>query len=162
MKLCVNYKDLNLLTIKNKYFLLLIDKSLNRLNKTRIYTNFDMITTYNKLRIKKNDEWKTTFKTRYKHFEYIVLFFDFINAFATFQNFVNKILIERLNLIVIIYLNNIIIYFINKKQYIENVKWILNRLRNHKLFINMKKCKFFKNNINFLNFVVFSKKIQMQ
>ena len=140
----------------------LIDESLNRLNKTRIYTNFDMIATYNKLRIRKNDEWKTTFKTRYKHFEYIVLFFDLTNAFATFQNFVNKILIERFDFTVIIYLNDIVIYFMNEKQHIENVKWILNRLRKHKLFINMKKCKFFKNNIDFLNFVIFSKKIQMQ
>ena len=115
LRLCVNYRNLNLLTTKNKYFLSLIDESLNRLNKTRIYTNLDMITTYNRLRIKEDDEWKTTFRIRYEHFEYIVLFFDFINAFATFQNFVNKILIEQLNLIVIIYLNDIIIYFMNEK-----------------------------------------------
>ena len=71
-------------------------------------------------------------------------------------------MIERLNLTIIIYLNDIIIYFMNRKQHIENVKWMLNRLRNHKLFINMKKYKFFKNNIDFLDFVVSLKKIQMQ
>ena len=151
LRLCVNYRSLNFLTIKNRYFLSLIDESLNLLSKTRVYTSIDMITTYNRLRIKKNDEWKMTFRTRYEHFEYTVLFFDFTNAFATFQSFVNKILIERLNLTVIVYLNDIVIYFMNKEQHIENVKWMLSRLRDHKLFINMKKCKFFKNNIDFLD-----------
>ena len=162
LRFCVNYRSLNFLTIKNKYSLSLIDESLNHLSKTRVYTSLNMIATYNRLRIKKDDEWKTTFKTRYEHFEYIVLFFDLINASATFQSFVNKILIERLNFIVIVYLNDIVIYFNDMKQHIENVKWILNRLRDHKFFINMKKCKFFKNNIDFLDFVVFFKSVQMQ
>ena len=121
-----------------------------------------MIAIYNRFRIKKENEWKTAFRTRYEHFEYIVLSFDFTNAFAIFQNFVNKILIERLDLIVIIYLNDIVIYFMNREQHIKDVKWMLSRLREHKLYINMKKCKFFKNNIDFLEFVVFSKKVQMQ
>ena len=162
LRLCVNYRNLNFLTIKNRYSLSLIDESLNRLNKARVYTSFDVITIYNRLRIKKENEWKTTFRTRYEHFEYIVLFFDLINAFATFQNFVNKILIERLDLTVIVYLNDIVIYFMNREQHIKDVKWMLSRLREHKLYINMKKCKFFKNNIDFLEFVVFSKRIQMQ
>ena len=162
LRLCVNYRDLNLLTIKNRYSLSLIDESLDRLNKTCIYTNLDMIATYNKLRIKKDDEWKTTFRTRYEHFEYIVLFFDLINAFATFQSFVNKILTKRLDLCVIVYLNDIVIYSMNREQHIENVKWILQRLKKNKLFINNEKCKWFTNSIDFLSFVVFSKNVQMQ
>ena len=90
------------------------------------------------------------------------MFFDFINAFATFQNFVNKILIERLNLSIIVYLNDIIIYFKNETQYVENIKWILKSFKKTQIFFNMKKCKFFKNNIEFLNFIVSSKKMQMQ
>ena len=162
LRLCVNYKDLNFLTIKNRYSLSLIDESLNRLSKARKYTSLDMIAIYNRLRIKKKNEWKTAFKTRYEHFEYIVMLFDLTNASATFQNFVNKILIERLDLSIIVYLNDIIIYFKNEAQHVENVKWILNRLKEHKLFFNMKKCKFFKNNIEFLSFIVSSKEIQMQ
>ena len=141
LRLCVNYRDLNFLIIKNRYFLSLIDESLDRLSKVRIYTNIDMIATYNRLNIKKDDEWKTTFRTRYEHFEYIVLFFDFTNAFATFQNFVNKFFAKRFDLCVIIYLNDIVIYFMNREQHIENVKWILQRLKDNKLFINNEKCK---------------------
>ena len=77
-RLCVNYKDLNFLIIKNKYFLSFIDENLNRLIKIRIYTSFDMIAIYNRFRIRENDEWKIAFKTRYEHFKYIVLFFDFL------------------------------------------------------------------------------------
>ena len=162
LRLCVDYRDLNLLIIKNKYSLSLIDESLDRLNKVRIHTNLDMIATYNKLRIRKENEWKTTFRTRYEHFEYIVLLFDFTNAFATFQSFVNNILTKRLDLCVIIYLNDIVIYFINRKQHIENVKWVLQRLKKHKLFINNDKCKWFIESIKFLNFVISSKNVQMQ
>ena len=162
LRLCVNYRNLNLLIIKNRYFLSLIDENFDRFSKIRIYTNFDIIAIYNKFRIKKNDEWKTTFRTRYEHFEYIVLFFDFINVFATFQNFVNKILTKRFDFCVIIYFDDIVIYFMNRKQHIENVKWIFQRLKKHKLFINNDKCKWFTNNIEFLNFVVFSKNVQMQ
>ena len=162
LRLCVNYKNLNLLIIKNKYFLSLIDENFDRFSKIRIYTNFDIIAIYNKFRIKKNDEWKTTFRTRYEHFEYIVLFFDFINVSVTFQNFVNKILTKRFDFCVIIYFDDIVIYFMNKKQHIENVKWVFQRLKKHKLFINNDKCKWFIDNIEFLNFVVFSKNVQMQ
>ena len=162
LRLCVNYRDLNLLIIKNRYSLSLIDESLDRLSKARIYTSIDMIATYNKLRIREDDEWKTTFRTRYEHFEYIVLFFDLTNAFATFQNFVNKLLAKRLDLCVIIYLNDIVIYFMNREQHIENVKWILQRLKNNKLFINNEKCKWFIDSIDFLSFVVSSKSVQMQ
>ena len=122
LRLCVNYRGLNLLTIKNRYLLPLIGESLDRLSKTRIYTSIDMIATYNRLRIRKDDEWKTTFRTRYEHFEYIVLPFGLTNASATFQSFVNKLLAERLDLCVIVYLNDIVIYFMNREQHIENVK----------------------------------------
>ena len=162
LRLCVNYRDLNLLIIKNRYFLSLIDESLDRLSKVRIYTSLDMIATYNKPRIREENEWKTTFRTRYEHFEYTVLFFDFINALATFQSFVNKILTKRLDLCVIIYLNDIVIYFMNRKQHIENVKWMFQRLKKHKLFINNDKCKWFIESIEFLSFVISSKNVQMQ
>ena len=90
------------------------------------------------------------------------MLFGLTNAFATFQGFVNKILIERLDLFVIVYLNDIVIYFKDEAQHVENVKWILSRLREHKLFFNMKKCKFFKDSIEFLSFIVSSKEVQMQ
>ena len=162
LRLCVDYRGLNLLTIKNRYPLPLIGESLNRLSKARVYTSLDMVAAYNRLRIKKGDEWKTAFRTRYGHFEYTVLPFGLTNASATFQGFVNKILAERLDLTVIVYLDDIVIYSMDREQHIKDVKWVLSRLREHKLYINMEKCKFFKDSIDFLGFVVSSKGVQMQ
>ena len=84
LRLCVNYKTFNNLIIKNRYSLLLIDENLNRLNKIKMYIDLNLIATYHRMRIKRNDEWKTTFKTRYNHFKYQILFFDLKNASAFF------------------------------------------------------------------------------
>ena len=162
LRLCVDYRGLNLLTIKNRYPLPLIGESLDRLSKARIYTSLDMVAAYNRLRIREGDEWKTAFRTRYGHFEYTVLPFGLTNAPATFQSFVNKILAERLDLCVIVYLDDIVIYSMDRKQHIEDVKWVLQRLKEHKLFINNDKCKWFTDSIEFLGFVVSPKGVQMQ
>ena len=77
LRLYVNYKTVNNLIIKNKYSLSLIDESLNRLSKVKVYINLNFIATYHRMKIKKNDEWKTIFKIKYNHFEYQILFFDF-------------------------------------------------------------------------------------
>ena len=140
-RFCIDYKNLNELTIKNRYSLFFIKKSLNRFVDVKRYTKLNFTTVYHRLKIKKNDEWKTAFRTKYEHFEYNVLFFDFINVSTFFQNLINKIFVEKLNVFVIVYLNNIIIYSINEKKYIEHVKWMLNRLFENKLFIAFEKCE---------------------
>ena len=80
LRLCVNYRDLNSLTIKNRYLLSLIEKSLDRLSRTIIYSKFDITSAYHRMRIKKENEWKTAFRTRYGYYKYQVLFFDLTNA----------------------------------------------------------------------------------
>ena len=162
LRLCVDYRGLNFLTIKNRYPLPLIGESLDRLSKARIYTSIDMVAAYNRLRIREGDEWKTAFRTRYGHFEYTVLPFGLTNAPATFQSFVNKLLAERLDLCVIVYLDDIVIYSMNREQHIEDVKWVLQRLKDNKLFINNDKCKWFTDSIDFLGFIVSPKGVQMQ
>ena len=142
-RFCIDYKNLNELTIKNRYLLFFIKKSLNRFVDVKRYTKLNLTTVYHRLKIKKNDEWKTTFRTRYEHFEYNVFFFDFINVLAFFQNLINKIFVEKLNVFVIVYLNDIMIYSINEKKHIKHVKWMLNRLFENKLFIVFEKCEWF-------------------
>ena len=82
--LCVDYKSLNVVIIKNRHLLSLITKMLNRFNEFKRFTKFDFKNVYYRIRIKRDDEWKTTFRTRYEHFEYQIMLFEFINAFATF------------------------------------------------------------------------------
>jgi hypothetical protein len=107
----MNYKNLNKITIKNRHSLLLIREILNRLNGAAVYTKFDLKNTYYKIRIRKKDEWKTIFRIRYNYFEYKIILFNFINASAIFQAYINKALADLININYIAYLNNILIYF---------------------------------------------------
>ena len=140
-RLCVNYRDFNNVIIKNRYSLFLINESLNRLSQTKIYIQLNFIATYNRMRIKFENEWKTTFCIRYDYFEYQILSFDLINAFASFQTYINKTFAKRLDMNVIVYLNDILIYFKNFVIHVENVKWMLNQFQKHEFFINLNKCK---------------------
>ncbi len=116
---------------------------------------------YHHFRIQREDEWKTTFYTRYDHFEYMIMLFDLINASVIFQTYINKILTEFINDFCVIYLNDILIFFVKKTDHINHVKQILKRLRKFKLYVNLKKCAFFITKVNFLEFVIFTESVSM-
>jgi hypothetical protein len=117
LRLYVDYRDLNKITIKNRYSFPLIEKILNRLNEIIIYTKFDLKEIYYKIRIKKGDEWKTAFKIKYSHFEYKVMPFNLANTPAIFQAYINKALTGLINISCVVYLDNILIYSINRAEY---------------------------------------------
>ena len=110
LRLCVDYRGLNNITIKNQYLLPLIGESLDQLGRAKWFTQLDLTNTYHRMRICEGDEWKTAFRIQYSHFEYQVMLFGLSNAPATFQGYVNKILAEKLDIFVIVYLNDILIY----------------------------------------------------
>jgi hypothetical protein len=116
-RLCVDYKGFNKIIIKNRYSLPLMGEILDRLSGAAIYTKFDLKETYYKIRIKKGDEWKTVFRIKYAHFEYKVIFFDFVNISVIFQAYINKILTDLIDFSCVIYFDNILIYFINRAEY---------------------------------------------
>ena len=126
LQLCVNYWDLNNLTIKNQYPLPLIGESLDRLGRAKQFTQLDLTSAYHRIRIYKGNEWKTAFKTRYGHFEYQVMFFGLTNAPASFQGYINKILAEKFDIFVIVYLDDILIYTEdNRNSHVAAVQWVL-------------------------------------
>ena len=110
LRLCVNYRDLNAIIIKNCHFLLLITKTLNRLYEIKRFIKLNLKNVYHQVRIKKSDEWKTAFRTRYKYFEYQIISFDLINASIIFQIYINKALKRLIDIICVVYLNNILIF----------------------------------------------------
>ncbi len=101
------------------------------------------------------------FHTHYNHFKYMIMSFNLINAFIIFQTYINKMLIKLLNNFYVIYLNDILIFFIEKTNYINHVKQILERLRKLKLYASLKKCEFFIVKVNFLKFIIFTKNVLM-
>ena len=124
--LCVDYRGFNNITIKNRYPLPLIGESLDRLGQAKRFTQLDLTNAYYWMRICEDDEWKTIFQTRYGHFEYQVMLFGLSNAPATFQGYVNKILAKKLDIFVIVYLDNILIYTNNLGQpHVEAMCWVL-------------------------------------
>ncbi len=159
--LCVNYRDLNKITVKNRHSLSLISETLDRLSKVKQFTKLDLKNVYHHLRIQHEDEWKMMFCTRYDHFKYMIMLFNLINAFVIFQTYINKILTELLNNFCIVYLNDILIFFVEKTDHVDHMKQILKRLRKFKLYASLKKCEFFITKVNFLEFVIFIESISM-
>ena len=162
LKLYVNYKNLNKIIVKNRYSLSLIKKNLNKLERAKIYTQFDLTAIYYRIRIKKDDKWKIAFRTRYSLYEYRILLFELVNASTIFQLYINRALSERLNMSVIVYLNDILIYFENEIKHDDDVIWVLQQLKKYKLYINRSKNRFKIKKIHFLDYVIFSKKIIIQ
>ena len=163
LRLCVNYQRLNNITIKNRYLLPLIEESLDRLGRARRFTQLDLTNAYHQMKICEGDEWKTVFQTRYGHFEYQVIPFGLSNALATFQGYFNKILAEKLDIFVIVYLDDILIYTEDLGQpHVEAMRWVLDQLRKDLLFANLEKCHFHQDKVCFLGYVVSSKGINME
>ena len=115
LRLCVDYKDVNFITVKNRYFISLIKQSSNRLIEIAIFTKFNFCFAYNALRIRIDDEWKTAFRCRYEHFEYCLMFFKLTNASANFQSYIHLTLRKYLNILCIIDVDNVLINLYNKE-----------------------------------------------
>ncbi len=125
LRLCMDYWGLNNLTIKNWYPLPLVEKSLDQLGRSWRFTQLDLTNFNHWMRIREGNEWKTTFKTYYGNFKYQVISFRLTNALATFQSYINKILAEKLDVFVIVYLNNIFIYTESVgEEHVQAVQWV--------------------------------------
>ena len=153
-RLCVDYKKLNALIIKNKCSFSLIDETLNRFISAAYFIKLDFKNVYHWIKIHKNDEWMTTFRIRYDHFEYAVMSFGLVNASVTFQTLINKILRELINHICVIYLNDILIYFKTREKHWKCVRKMFKRLRQFKLYAKLSKCFFMIQMIEFLEYII--------
>ncbi len=163
LRFCVDYRGLNNLTIKNRYPLPLIGESLNRLGRAKRFTQLDLTNAYYRMRIKEGDEWKTAFRTRYGHFEYKVMLFGLSNAPASFHGYINKIVAEKLDVFVIVYLDDIFVYTDDPGQaYVDALRLILDILRKNSLFANLKKCRFHKDEVRFLSYTVSAHGVRME
>ena len=115
------------------------------------------------MRIREGNEWKAAFRTQYGHFEYQVMPFGLFNAPASFQGYINKILSTKLNIFVIVYLDDILIYTKDEGQgHVEAIQWVLDLLRKNGLFANLKKCRFYQDEVCFLGYVVSAKRVRME
>ena len=161
LRLCVNYRELNAITIKNRHSLSLITETLNRLCEFKCFIKLDLKDVYHRIRIKADDEWKTAFRIRYDHFEYQIMPFELVNASTTFQAYINKTLRDFIDVICVVYLNDILIYSSDSAHHWRNVRKVLERLRNYQLYVNLKKCRFAITEIEFLGFIVSTEEVRI-
>ena len=161
LRLCVDYRGLNNVTIKNRYPLPLINELIDRLHKAKYFTKIDLRGAYNLVRIASGEEWKTAFRTRYGHYEYLVMPFGLSNAPASFQHLINDVLSDYLDTFVVAYLDDILIFSDSLDEHVNHVKKVLQRLRENHLYAKEEKCEFHKKQTEFLGFLISSNGISM-
>lgn len=158
---CVDYRQLNNITIKNRYPLPLIPELFQRFRSAKVFSKLDLRGAYNLVRIRAGDEWKTAFRSRFGHFEYLVMPFGLCNAPATFQHLVNDIFREYLDDFLVVYLDDILIFSSTIELHKGHVKKVLTILKQHKLYLKVEKCEFERSVVQFLGFIISADGIAM-
>lgn len=160
LRLCVDYRDLNSITTKNRYPVPLINETLDRLQDSYIYTKLNLCGAYNLLRITE-EEWKTAFRTRYGLFECLVIPFGLTDASATFQNFMNDTLRKHLDIFCAVYLDDIRVSSNTLKAHHTQVRAVLTKLQEVAVFCKPEKCEFHVTSTGFLGYVVSAQGVSM-
>jgi hypothetical protein len=151
--LCIYYRHLNNMTIKNKYPLPRIDDLFDQLKGSTIFSKIDLRSGYHHVRIRYEDIHKTDFRTIYGHYEFVVVPFGLTNAPATFMCLMNNILIKLLDRFVFFFIDDILIYSKNREEHEEHLKLILQVLREHQLYAKLSKSDFFQKKVHYLGHV---------
>jgi len=147
---CVNYQDLNAITVKNRYSLSLISEMLNHLSWAKIFIKLNIISAFNRLWIKEEDKVLIIFCTRFELFEYLVMLFNLCNESVSFQKYINNTFCKHLNKFYTAYLNDILIYFNNELKHEIHIKLILRKLQEADLQMNIIKCEFHITQVSYL------------
>jgi len=157
-----DYWALSSIMVKNKYSLSLISELVSQLHRAKYFTKLNVHWGFNNVYIKPRDKWKTTFHTNYSLFKPLVMFFKMTNSLATFQMIMNNIFRDLITKgIVVVYLDNILIFIRTVKQYTKTTQRVLEILVEHKLCLCLEKCEFQKEHIKYLGLVVSENKISI-
>ena len=138
-----------------------MDEIMYRLSGEKYFTKIDLKSGYHKIRIREGDEWKTTFKTNEGLCEWLVMPFGLTNAPSTLMRLINEVMKRFLGKFVIIYLDDILIFSETKKEHLEHIRQVLQRLKEEKLLIHLKKCSFIQEEIVYLGFVMLDDGLRM-
>jgi RNase H-like domain found in reverse transcriptase/Reverse transcriptase (RNA-dependent DNA polymerase)/Integrase zinc binding domain/Retroviral aspartyl protease/Chromo (CHRromatin Organisation MOdifier) domain len=150
MRMCIDYRALNRITIKNSYPLPRVDELFDRLQGARYFSKIDLRSGYHQIRIAPEDVPKTAFRTRYGHYEFLVLPFGLTNAPATFMHLMHQALRPLLDECALVFLDDILIYSKTLEEHEQHVRRVLDALREQKLYAKESKCEFFKHEVEFL------------
>ncbi|GJU42205.1 RNA-directed DNA polymerase-like protein [Tanacetum coccineum] len=150
LQMCIDYRVLNKVTIKNKYPIPLIAYLFDQLGKARYFTKLDLRSGYYQVRIAKGDEAKTTCVTRYGSYEFLVMPFGLTNAPATFFTLMNKLFHPFLDKFVVVYLDDIVVYSHTMEEHVLHLNQVFQVLRDIELYVKLEKCSFAQDEVEFL------------
>jgi hypothetical protein len=159
LRMCVDYRPVNEVTIKNKYPLPRIDILFDQLTGARVFSKIDLRSGYHQIHIRPKDIPKTAFTTRYGLFEYLVMSFGLTNAPAHFTYLMNSVFMPELDKFVVVFIDVILIYSKNEEEHAQHLHIVLTRLREHQLYAKFSKCAFWLEEIQFLGHVLSAKGI---
>nr|GEY35393.1 putative reverse transcriptase domain-containing protein [Tanacetum cinerariifolium] len=159
--MCIDYRELNKLTVKNCYPLPRIDDLFDQLQGLSVYSKIDLRSGYHQLRVRKEDIPKTVFRTRYGHYEFQVMPFGMTNAPAVFMDLMNRVYKPYLDKFVIVFIDYILIYSKNKKEHEEHLTLILELFKKDELYAKFSKCEFWIPKVQFLGHVIDGKGIHV-
>ena len=153
LRLCIDYRQLNRVTIKNQYPLSRIDDLFDQLRGARVYSKIDLRTGYHQLRVREIDIPKTAFRTRYGHFEFTVMPFGLTNAPAAFMDFMHRVFQPYLDQFVVVFVDDILIYSQSEWEHEYHLRIVLQLLRDHQRYAKFSKCEFWLTEVRFLGHV---------
>ncbi|GJX10798.1 putative reverse transcriptase domain-containing protein [Tanacetum coccineum] len=160
-RMCIDYRELNKLTVKNRYPLPKIDDLFDQLQGSSVYSKIDLRSGYHQLRVREEDISKTAFRTRYGHYEFQVMPFRLTNTPVVFMDLMNRVCKPYLDKVMIVFIDDILIYSKNKEEHEEHLKLILELLRKEELYAKFSKCEFWIPKVQFLRHVIDSKGIHV-
>ncbi|GBG74902.1 hypothetical protein CBR_g19415 [Chara braunii] len=161
LRLCIDYLGLNRYTIKNNYPMPLADESFDRLVGNRFFTKIDLRSGYHQIRVAKEDQPKTAFRSHFGHYEFTVMPLGFTNAPATFQTTMNDIFRDILEEYVLVYLDDILVYIRTLEDHVRHLRNVLQRLCKHGFYAKLSKCRFAQSKVDFLRHYVSNQGLHM-
>jgi len=159
--MCVDYRPLNVVTIKNKYPLPHIDILFDQLAKARVFSKIDLRYGYHQIKIRPEDVPKMAFSTRYGLYEYLVMSFGLTNAPTHFMYLMNSVFIPELDKFVVVFIDDILVYFENAHDHEKHLRIVLTRLREHQLYPKFSKCEFWLKKVPFLGHILSKERISV-
>jgi hypothetical protein len=154
LRLCIDFRQLNKVTIKNKYPLPRIDYLFDQLKGPKIFSKIDIRSGYHRVRIKDGDISKTAFRTRYGHYKFTVVPFGLSNTPVVFMCLMNGVFRDYLDKFVIVFLDEILVYSKSEEEHEQHMRMVLQVLREHQLYAKLRKCLFYRRQIHYLGHII--------
>jgi hypothetical protein len=161
LRLCVDYRPLNAVTVKNKYPLPHIDILFNQLAGAKVFSKVDLCLGYHQIKIRPEDVPKTAFSTRYELYEYLVMSFGLTNAPTHFMYLMNSVFMPELDKFVVVFIDDILIYSKSEEEHARHLWVILQRLQDHQLNVKFSKCAFWLKEVPFLDISSLLRELQL-